>query len=64
VDASPLDLWNYEANPPQLERVLQVLRGCDAVVLNQYALCLAPEINRPTIALLTGTDILTLGIMN
>lgn len=62
VDASPLDLWgNYEDKHPQLERVVQLLRGCDAVVLNQYALCLAPQINRPTVALLTGTDILTLG---
>ncbi len=61
VDASPLDLWNYEAQLFQLENVLKLLRDCDAVVLNQYALCLAPEIRRPTIALLTGTDILTLG---
>jgi hypothetical protein len=61
VDASPLDLWNYEAKLPRLENVLRILRGCDAVVLNHQALCLAPGINRPTIALLTGTDILTLG---
>jgi glycosyltransferase involved in cell wall biosynthesis len=62
IDASPLDLWgSHEVKLPQLEQVLKVLRSCDAVVLNQYALCLAPEINRPTVALLTGTDILTLG---
>jgi glycosyltransferase involved in cell wall biosynthesis len=61
IDVSPMDVWKYEVELPQLDEVLQVLRGCDAVVLNQYALCLAPEIKRPTMALLTGTDILTLG---
>ncbi len=59
-DASPLDLWNEALEPPQKAEVLRLLQGCDVVVLNQYGLCLGPEIGRPGVALLTGTDLLSL----
>lgn len=59
-DASHLELWNYKMSPPQLQTVINLLRECDVVVLNQYALCLSPYVPRPTVALLTGTDLLTL----
>lgn len=59
-DASHLELWNYKISPPQLQTVIDLLRKCDVVILNQYALCLSPYVPRPTVALLTGTDLLTL----
>ncbi len=60
-DVSPLELWNHADRDEQKERdVVSLLKTCDLVVLNQYAICLAPEINRPSVALLTGTDLLTL----
>lgn len=55
-DASPLDLWSYPA-PSKRADVVRLLQGCDAVILNEYGLSLSPDINKPTIALLTGTDL-------
>lgn len=34
-----------------------MLRNCDVVVLNQFGLSLSSDISRPTIALLTGSDL-------
>jgi glycosyltransferase involved in cell wall biosynthesis len=59
-DASPLNLWNHAIDNPQRQKVVKLLQTCELVVLNQYAVCLAPEIQRPSITLLTGTDLLTL----
>lgn len=55
-DASPLDLWCYPA-PSKRTDIVRLLKGCDAVFLNEYGLSLSPEIKKPTVALLTGTDL-------
>ena len=61
VDVSPLDLWQYPAPPPaQKARAIELLKSCDVVILNQYGLSLASEIGKPTVALLTGTDLVEL----
>jgi glycosyltransferase involved in cell wall biosynthesis/SAM-dependent methyltransferase len=59
-DASPLDLWNEAADSPEKAKIISLLQECDLVVLNQYGLCLGPDIGRPGVALLTGTDLLSL----
>lgn len=55
-DASPLDLWSYPASSKRTD-IVRLLQGCDAVFLNEYGLSLSPDIKKPTIALLTGTDL-------
>lgn len=57
VDCSPLDLWQYPPDLSQIEKVVQILKECDAVVLNEFGLCLGGRIGKPAFALLTGTDI-------
>lgn len=57
VDLSPLDLWHYPPDTKKREEAVRMLRECDAVVLNQFGLALSPFVQRPGIALLTGTDL-------
>src|SRR5512139_4058359 len=59
-DVSVLDLWNHGSRPRFEERAIELLQQCDLVVLNGYGICLAPKIERPAIAFLTGTDLLSL----
>lgn len=59
IDLSHLELWNYAVSSPQKSRVVDILQSCDVVIFNQYYICLAPEIMKPCIILLTGTDLLT-----
>lgn len=56
IDASPMDLWEYP-EPSGREQVVQWLKQCDLVMLNEFGLSLGPDIGRPTVALLTGTDL-------
>ena len=57
-DASDLpEAWSFHRPSPALDRVIERLRECDAVVLNQAGPALAPWIDRPHIALLTGADL-------
>jgi len=61
IDISPLDLWHYPFKQvAQRQRAIDLLKTCDVVILNQFGLSLADEIDKPTVALLTGTDLLTL----
>lgn len=57
VDASPLDLWEYPGPSVGREQVVRLLKQCDLVVLNEFGLSLGPDIGKPTVALLTGTDL-------
>jgi len=57
VDCSPLDLWQYPNEPPETEKVIQILKECDALVLNEFGLALWDRIHKPAFALLTGTDL-------
>ena len=57
-DASDLpEAWSFHRPSPALDRVIGRLNECDAVVLNQAGPALAPWIDRPHIALLTGADL-------
>jgi glycosyltransferase involved in cell wall biosynthesis len=58
VDESPLDL-HVPLHPPPAgrARAIELLRGCDAVVLNMLGPSLLPEIRRPAIVMLTGSDL-------
>ena len=56
-DASPLDLWTFPSCSPKRSKVLRMMRQCDVVVLNEFGVSLAKDIRRPTIAILTGTDL-------
>lgn len=58
VDESPLDLHvPLRRPPPGRARAIELLRGCDAVVLNMMGPSLLPEIRRPAIVMLTGSDL-------
>src|SRR4030042_1524614 len=57
VDCSPLDLWQYPDESPITEKVIQILKDCDSLVLNEFGLSLWDRVNRPAFALLTGTDL-------
>ncbi len=57
VDVSPIDLWSYPGPPAGREYVISLLKQCDIVILNEFGLSLGPDIGRPTVALLTGTDL-------
>lgn len=59
IDLSRLELWNYAVSSSQKSQVVDILQTCDVIILNQYYICLAPEIMKPCIILLTGTDLLT-----
>lgn len=59
-DASPLDLWEYPGPSVGREQVVRLLNQCDLVVLNEFGLSLGPDIGKPTVALLTGTDLVLL----
>jgi glycosyltransferase involved in cell wall biosynthesis len=50
-------LWRIPWPTLHRRRIVQTLRQCDAVILNQLGPSLAPAIGRPAIALLTGTDL-------
>lgn len=60
VDASPLDLWAFPGPPAGREQVVQLLKQCDLVFLNEFGLSLGPDVGRPVVALLTGTDLVVL----
>lgn len=60
VDAGDLEdteRFQFPPESPLRDRVVSLLGGCDAVILNHAALSLASLIGRPHLALLTGTDI-------
>jgi glycosyltransferase involved in cell wall biosynthesis len=58
VDESPLDLHIPNRPPPSgRSRAVELLRKCDAVVLNMLGPSLLPEIRRPAIVMLTGSDL-------
>ncbi|MEO8358549.1 MAG: hypothetical protein ABI672_00845 [Vicinamibacteria bacterium] len=60
-DASNLPAaWSFHKPGPELRSVIESLRSCDAVVLNQAGLALAPWIERPHIGFLTGADLTVL----
>jgi glycosyltransferase involved in cell wall biosynthesis len=57
VDVSPIRFRHYLIPNRSIARIVDLLRTCDAVVLNQYGPSLLPAINRPALALLTGSDL-------
>ena len=57
IDCSPLDLWQYPKESAKTEQVVRILKGCDALVLNEFGLSLSGRIKKPAFALLTGTDL-------
>lgn len=56
-DYSPLRFRHYLLPSTRMSEVLTRLRGCDAVVLNQYGPSLLPRIGRPALVMLTGSDL-------
>jgi glycosyltransferase involved in cell wall biosynthesis len=57
VDCSDMDETDYALPTPLRARFVSVLRDCDAVVLNHLGPSLADLIEKPSIALLTGSDL-------
>ena len=63
--AYPYPSWIHEISPrwktiyptPWRRKCLELLRQCDAVILNQMGPTLLPDIGRPAIVLLTGSDL-------
>jgi glycosyltransferase involved in cell wall biosynthesis len=56
-DATPFNVWQFPSISLKRTRIIRLLQTCDAVILNQYGPSLAPDIRRPAIVLLTGTDL-------
>lgn len=50
-------MWKTYFRTPWRRRCIDLLRGCDFVVLNQIGPSLSHAIGRPAIALLTGSDL-------
>ena len=57
VDAAHLTEWDMMTLSPSLAPALDVLSTCDSLVLNFTGPSLWPLLRRPTIALLTGSDL-------
>src|SRR5262245_6882265 len=57
IDAAQLTEWDLITLTPTLAPVLDMLSTCDALVLNSTGPSLWPLLRRPTIALLTGSDL-------
>jgi glycosyltransferase involved in cell wall biosynthesis len=58
VDISPLELHVPLRSPqPARARAIALLQECDAVILNMLGPSLLPEIRRPAVVLLTGSDL-------
>jgi len=58
VDCSPLSLWDYPPKESEkVEKVVRILKDCDALVLNEFGLSLWGRIQKPAFAFLTGTDL-------
>ena len=49
--------WKTVLPTPWRSRCIRLLQSCDAVVLNQIGPSLLPDIGRPAIAILTGSDL-------
>lgn len=49
--------WKTVVPTPWRSRCIKLLQSCDAVVLNQIGPSLLPDIGRPAIAILTGSDL-------
>jgi len=65
-DFSPLPLWLL-SNPIDMEKknkIINLLKPCDIVVLNGYAVRFAKEIGRPNCIHLTGSDLIPLADNN
>ncbi len=56
-DVSPFNFWDAAFPTFKRARVVRLLRECDAVILNLSGIALRSYIQRPSIALLTGSDI-------
>ena len=54
-DFSPL--WKTLFPTPWRRKCVELLRQCDAVILNHFGPSLLPEIDRPAIIVLTGSDL-------
>jgi glycosyltransferase involved in cell wall biosynthesis len=57
LDGSRFSEWDYITLNPQIAPVLEALSACDALVLNSLGPSLLPLVNRPAIAMLTGSDL-------
>jgi glycosyltransferase involved in cell wall biosynthesis len=57
VDAAHLSEWDMITLSPKLAPVLEVLSNCETLVLNFTGPSLWPLLQRPAIALLTGSDL-------
>jgi hypothetical protein len=58
-DVSPVRFRHYFFPNGRRARILRILRSCDALVLNQHGPSLLHFVDRPAIALLTGSDLET-----
>ncbi|MEI8282105.1 MAG: hypothetical protein WCG75_06860, partial [Armatimonadota bacterium] len=54
----PLTLVDWAFPTLARYRAIKILNSCDALILNQLGPTLLPSISRPSIVLLTGTDLL------
>jgi glycosyltransferase involved in cell wall biosynthesis len=57
VDGSQFSEWDYLSLDPKIAPVLEVLSGCDALILNDLGPSLLPLLQRPAISVLTGWDL-------
>lgn len=56
-DLSPARFRHHLVPSGNVRHAIRILQSCDAVLLNQYGPSLGPRIGRPSIALLTGSDL-------
>jgi glycosyltransferase involved in cell wall biosynthesis len=56
-DLSPVEYGHYVTPSPVRAKAVSLLRGCDAVILNALGPSLLHLVQRPAIALLTGSDL-------
>src|SRR2546425_1904502 len=57
VDVSPLRGWQLVWPNPKRHHIVGLLRQCDAVILNDIGPSIWPYVRRPSVALLTGSDL-------
>ena len=57
MDLSHLTEWDFISLHPDLAGALAQLSNCDALILNSVGPSLLPFLNKPAIALLTGSDL-------
>lgn len=57
VDCSGSNFWDESYTGLQAQRAIDILRSCDALVLNEFGPAIWDLVKKPAFAVLTGTDL-------